>query len=180
MDQVFLVIRHKVKPEAISAYEAWLLRIIPAAAQYPGHLGVHVVRPPSGHDEYVNVLRFATTSDADLWQTSPERAGLVAEARPHLADTENIEVKSGIDYWFTPATVTKAPPRWKQWLVTTSVIWPLTMFVPLALEPMFKGVPALQTFGVRHGILASVIVGLVVYVVMPRYVRLLSPWFFKR
>jgi antibiotic biosynthesis monooxygenase (ABM) superfamily enzyme len=180
MDQVFLVIRHKVKPGAGSAYEGWLSRIIPAAAKYPGHLGMQVVRPPSGHDEYVNVLRFATALDADRWQNSPERAVFVAEAQALLADMENIEVKSGIDYWFTPPAVTKAPPRWKQWLATTSVIWPLTIVVPWAFEPIFKAIPDLQVFGVRHGILASVIVGLVVYVIMPRYVRLLSPWFFRR
>lgn len=180
MDQVFLVIRHKVKAEAIAAYEGWLARIIPAAAQYPGHLGVHVVRPPSGHDEYVNVLRFATAADAERWQASDERAKLVDEARPLLSELEDIEVKSGIDYWFTPPSITKAPPRWKQWLVTTSVIWPLTILVPWAMGPLFDTAPALQHFGLKQGILAAIIVGLVVYVVMPRYVRLLSPWFFRR
>lgn len=111
MDQVFLVIRHKEKPEAVSEYEGWLMRIIPAAAKHPGHLGVHDVRPPAGHDEYINVLRFETASDADRWQNYPERAGFVAEARPLLADMENIEIKSGIDYWFTPPAITRAPPR---------------------------------------------------------------------
>lgn len=180
MDQVFLVIRHKVKPEAITAYESWLSQIIPAAARYAGHQGVQVVRPPSGHDEYVNVLRFATASDAERWQTSAERAKLVAEVQPFLSELEDIEVKSGIEYWFTPPAVTKAPPRWKQWLVTTSVIWPLSILVPWAINPIFESVPALQRLGIRQGVLAAVIVGLVVYVVMPRYVRLLSPWFFKR
>lgn len=180
MDQVFLVIRHKVKPETVAQYENWLSRIIPAAAEFPGHLGVHVVRPPSGHNEYVNVLRFASGSDADRWQNSKERAGLMNEATSFLADIENIEVKSGIDYWFTPPTITRSPPRWKQWMITTSVIWPLTMLVPWATGPVFGAVPILNTYGVRHLLLASIIVGLVVYVVMPRYVRLLSSWFFKK
>ncbi len=179
-DQVFVAIRHRVKPEAVPAYEQWLARIIPAAAKSPGHLGIQVVRPPSGHDEYVNVLRFATGADADRWRASPERAVFMAEARPLFAEAENIEIKSGIDYWFTPPSVTRAPPRWKQWLVTTSVIWPLSIVAPLALEPVFEAVPVLGTFGVRQGALAFVVVALVVYVVMPRYVRLLSPWFFKR
>jgi uncharacterized protein len=54
-----------------------------------------------------------------------------------LDSDKSIDVKTGIDFWFTPPTVGKHPRRWKQWLVTTSVIWPLAMYVPLPLEQLF-------------------------------------------
>lgn len=72
------------------------------------------------------------------------------------------------------------PPAWKQWLITTSVIWPLTMVVPWAFGPMFRAFPALGSYGVSHGILASVIVAIVVWIVMPRYTRLVHNWLFSK
>jgi antibiotic biosynthesis monooxygenase (ABM) superfamily enzyme len=72
------------------------------------------------------------------------------------------------------------PPAWKQWLITISVIWPLTMVVPWAFGPLFKAFPALGSYGVSHGILASVIVAIVVWLVMPRYTRLVHNWLFRK
>jgi len=104
---------------------------------------------------------------------------LLADIRPELESDEQVEIHSGIDYWFTPPTPTsKQPTRWKQWLITTAVIWPLTMLVPYVLSPLFRLVPALDTWGIRHGLVAATIVGLVVYVIMPRVVRMVSKWLF--
>lgn len=70
--------------------------------------------------------------------------------------------------------------RWKQWLITTAVIWPLTILVPLLWWPLFQVAPVLETWGLRHGLVAATIVALVVYVVMPRVVRRVSPWLHHR
>ncbi|OAZ91427.1 hypothetical protein [Halomonas sp. G11] len=63
--------------------------------------------------------------------------------------------------------------------MTTSVIWPLTLLVPFLLTPLFALLPWLGMWGIRHGIVAACVVGLVVYVVMPRVVRLVAPWMFR-
>jgi hypothetical protein len=47
------------------------------------------------------------------------------------------------------------------------------------MEPLFLRFPELGEFGIRQGISALVIVGLVVYLIMPLYVRLIAKWFFK-
>ena len=88
-------------------------------------------------------------------------------------------IETGIDFWFTPQGQPQAL-RWKQWLVTTSVIWPLTIVVPWLLAPVFAAVPWLGTGGVRQGVVAALVVALVVYVVMPRYVRLIAGWLYSR
>lgn len=177
--QVFFVVQHRVRPGCAEDYERWLSRIIPVAASFPGHLGAQVVRPPKGRRDYVIVVRFASGDEATHWETSDARRALVAETHAWLETAETIDVKSGIDYWFTAPDSVGSPPRWKQWLVTTSVIWPLTILVPMALKPIFALAPVALHPLLQAGLIALSIVGLVIYVVMPNVVRILSPWFFK-
>ncbi|ABE59129.1 antibiotic biosynthesis monooxygenase [Chromohalobacter israelensis] len=176
-----LRIHHKIKPGAHERYETWLRQIIEAAGRFPGHQGVHILRPPAQGQDYEIAVRFAGEEDARRWRESNERRELMAAIQPELAQDERLEFLSGIDYWFTPpASDARVPVRWKQWLITTAVIWPLTLLVPLLWWPLFQAVPALQTWGLRHGLVAATVVALVVYVVMPPVARLASPWLHRR
>jgi antibiotic biosynthesis monooxygenase (ABM) superfamily enzyme len=172
---VFMV-RHRVSSGAEARYEAWLEKIVPKAATYPGHQGTHVVRPSVVGGEYVFMLRFATPDDARTWIESEDRRRLVAEVSDIIAKDETL-VRPGIDFWFTlPAE--KRPPAWKQWLITTAVIAPLTMVVPAVYAPLFDAVPWLSTYGVRHVLVAATIVALVTFLIMPRLVRALRRWLY--
>lgn len=172
---VFMV-RHRVKAGARPRYEAWLEKILRTANGYPGYQGRHVVRPSEPDGEYVIMLRFATHDDARGWIESDDRRGLVAEIR-ELIEADDTLLQGGIDFWFTLPTE-RRPPAWKQWLVTTSVIAPLTMIVPPLLAPLFEAARPLGAYGVRHVVTAAVIVAIVTFVVMPRYVRLLRGWLY--
>lgn len=175
-----IIIQHTIRPELKDRYETWLRQIIAAAARFPGHQGVHVMRPAEGNNTFKISVRFATNEDAETWLKSDIRQELISEIASALATEEHVEIKSGIDFWFTPPeSKAKQPTRWKQWLITTSVIWPLTMVVPLLYEPLFTAFPELGVWGVRHGIVAGTIVALVVYLIMPRVVRLVAKWLFR-
>ncbi|MEO9587851.1 MULTISPECIES: antibiotic biosynthesis monooxygenase [Marinobacter] len=175
-----IIIRHTVKPGHRDHYETWLRQIIAAAAQFSGHQGVHVVRPPEGHDTFEIAVRFSQPEEADTWLNSDVRRELVSDIVPALASEEQVEIQTGIDYWFTPPTSkAKQPTRWKQWLITTAVIWPLTLIVPMVFQPIFDQLPVLAVWGVRHGLVAAAIVALVVYLIMPRVVRLVANWLFR-
>ncbi|MCE8010967.1 antibiotic biosynthesis monooxygenase [Halomonas daqingensis] len=179
-DGATIQIHHRVRPGAADRYETWLRQIIEAAGRFPGHQGVHILRPPEGHHDYEIAVRFASDDDARRWRESAERRELMATIQGDLQQAERVEIVSGIDYWFTPPTpASRQPTRWKQWLVTTSVIWPLTIIVPLLWQPLFGLLPLLGTWGIRHGLIAATIVALVVYVVMPRVVKLVAPWLFR-
>lgn len=175
-EQVSFIIQHKVKPDHHEAYEDWLRKTIKEAARYSGHMGTHVTQPANGSELYEIVVRFASRGDAERWINSGTRRELIREVAPHILEPETLDIKSGIDYWFTGATRGKSPPRWKQWLVTVSAIWPLSMLLPVVLERLFGAVPALGTFGVRHLVSAMIMVGLLTYVVMPPYARAVSKW----
>lgn len=175
------VITHRVKASSVGDYEAWLQRIIPQAKSYPGHWGVQVIRPiGSGNSAYTVLLRFDTEAHAQAWMRSPERARLVDEVQAFLEDDEKFTVKSGLDFWFTPEEVrAKVPVRWKQFLITWSAIFPLVALIPLVLNPLLDAVGVSENRYVRVGFLTFCVVFLVVYVVMPRYTRLVHKWLFK-
>ena len=106
---------------------------------------------------------------------------MVEELEPLLERGEKIDTVTGIEFWFTPpasAGQKRAPPH-KQFLVTLSVIYPLTLVVPWALRPLGDVLPALQHVLLGRLLVAVVIVWLMTYVVMPRYTRLLSRWLYR-
>jgi len=175
-----LFIQHRVRRSETTRYERWLRVILTRAAEYPGHQGVHIIRPTEGDNEYSIVIRFATSADARRWVESQDRRQLVSQIADAIEQGDRLQIGSGIDFWFTPPPGTgKQAPGWKQWLITTSVIWPLTIVVPPLFNPLFAAIPALSGWGIKEGILAAVIVALVVFAIMPRYVKLVSHWLFR-
>lgn len=47
---VTLVISHLLDPQHSQRYEEWLGKIMPIAAEFPGHLGANVIRPAAGQN----------------------------------------------------------------------------------------------------------------------------------
>jgi antibiotic biosynthesis monooxygenase (ABM) superfamily enzyme len=178
-DMVTSVIQHEVKPGSGPQYEQWLKRIIPVAARFPGHQGVNVIRPPAGANGYTVTIRFDTLEHAEDWFRSEARQQLVAEVEPLLDRAEKIDTVTGLEFWFAPQSGQKHAPPYKHFLLTLSVIYPLTLIVPWALRPLLDAVPVLQHQLIDHIIVAAIIVGLMTYVVMPRYTRLMAKWLYR-
>ncbi|WP_445395939.1 hypothetical protein [Zobellella sp. An-6] len=177
---VSVLIRHRVRPQALGDYEHWLRKTIDVAAGFSGHQGVNIFKPTCGHTQYDIAVRFASRAEAEAWVQSRERQALLEEAEHYLELPDQVEISSGIDNWFQPLNPPpKQPTRWKQWLVTSLVIWVLTMVVPPVLSPLFEQVPPLGLWGIRHAISAGVIVGLVIYLVMPRLVPRIAHWLYR-
>lgn len=176
-EQVSFIIQHHVKPNHHAEYEQWLKKTILEAAKFPGHMGTHVARPTDGNDTYEIAVRFANRKYAEDWVNSQKRKDLILEVEDHIAEPEKLNIRSGIDYWFTAVTEGHvAPKRWKQWLTSVSVIWPLTVVIPTLLGPLFKALPFLGEWGVRQLVTAMAVVFMVVYVVMPPYTRAIAKW----
>lgn len=179
-DMVTLVIKHQVKPDAASRYEQWLKRIMPVAARFPGHRGVNVIRPSEGAASYTITIRFDTLEHAEDWLRSEARHALIAEVEPLLVSAETLQTVTGLEFWFAPpASAPRRARPFKQFLVTWSVIYPLTLLVPWALQPLVAGVPVLGERYVTHLVVTGIVVALITYVVMPRYVRLVAGWLYR-
>lgn len=96
-----------------------------------------------------------------------------------LLESEGLEFQTGLEYWFTPSggkTVHARP--YKQFLVTLSAIYPLTIVIPWLLRPVLR-LDGIHRLPALHGfIVTAFIVFLMVYVIMPRYTRLVAKWLF--
>jgi len=178
-DSVTLLIRHHVQADSVSAYEEWLKDIARVGKTFPGHQGVSIIRPHAAGAPYSILLRFDNHERLKGWIDSSQRHELVRRAEPWLAAVEESEIETGLEFWFTPPSVAPMRARpYKQFLITLSAIYPLTQIVPWLLQPALQIEP-LRRWSALPGIaIAVVIVALMVYVIMPRYTRLVARWLF--
>jgi uncharacterized protein len=176
---VTTVIQQRPKPDAIDRYEAWVKKITPVAQQFAGHRGVNVIRPHGESDAYTIVLHFDTVANLRGWLDSGVRARLVEEIRPFLHKTEDIDIKTGLEFWFTPPPGRRHAKPYKQFLVTLSAIFPLTVVIPWLLRPVFAWLPVLALPVVSQLVVAVIIVGLMTWAIMPHYTRLVSKWLYS-
>lgn len=178
-DSVTAVIQQQVKPGAVGPYEQWLNKIMPVAARFPGHRGVNVIPPATGTSTYTITIRFDSLAHAEDWFRSEARRQLMAEAAPFLAGDEKVDTVTGLEFWFRPPPGQKPAKRYKQFLLTLSVIYPLTLAVPPLVRRLLDPLPLLHNHYVEHLVASAVIVGLLAYVVMPRYTRLMAKWLYR-
>ena len=178
-DTVTAVIQQTVKPEAIAQYEQWLRRVMPIAARFPGHRGVNVIHPAPGTLQYTITIRFDSLAHAQDWFGSDARRQLIDEAAEFLDADERVETRTGLEFWFRPPAGQKPAKRYKQFLLTLSVIYPLTMLVPAVLHRLFDRVVPMPNYFGEHLIASAAVVALMVYAIMPRYTRLMARWLYK-
>jgi antibiotic biosynthesis monooxygenase (ABM) superfamily enzyme len=174
-----VVITHRVRGDRQADYESWLGEITPLSRAAPGHLDWHIVRPiPGATETYTVIIRFESAAHVKNWMDSGERKRLIEKVQPLLAGGDDFYVSSGLDFWFTPAGAkAKVPVRWKQYLITWSAIFPLALGVPHLVSPV------LGALGIANSLITTLavtalVVYLMVYVVMPRYTRLVQRWLF--
>ena len=105
-------------------YEAWVRATSDAASAFPGHQGVHLVRPRDGSRIYTLVFRFASAAHLQAWETSTERSACVQRAEELCTDTR-VDQLTGLEGWFdAPVPGLRPPPRWKMVIVTFGVAFP--------------------------------------------------------
>jgi len=147
-----------------------------ATLEFPGHMGVDVIRPAGDGRDYVVVFRFDNYEHLRAWQESDIRREMLKRAEPFREREPTYQTMSGLEYWFEAPGKPGAPPRWKQALVTVLGVWPLSALVPKLLHPLIGNLPTplKMLFG------AMGIVSLLTWVVMPLLVKLFDPWLHPR
>jgi uncharacterized protein len=177
--EVTSIIRHDVRKEDQAGYEEWLREIVPVASRFAGHRGVNVIRPVKGATEYTVILHFDTIDHLRGWLDSKERHELIEKALPKLTRADRVEIKTGLEFWFTPPSKPQLVRSYKQLLVTLSVILPLTIIIPPFLKLAFGRFSLWDVFLIRQFVTDLTMVALITYVIMPRYTRLIAKWLFK-
>lgn len=175
------VIRHCVAPKHREEYETWLKEIGEKGRGFEGHLGAHIIRPANNAREclYTTAVRFDTEENLLAWANSDTRAAHLKRIEHILLDGDNVEIHSGIAFWFTPQESPAQVRPWKQFLVVLSAIYPLVIVIPWLLEPLFGMLPKTGYFWLSKLVGSMCITGLMVYVIMPRYTRFVANWLYR-
>ena len=175
-----VVITHRVSQTQQPQYEKWLSEIGPVCKASLGLLDWHIIRPITGlTDIYTVIIRYDTQQNLKNWIESDHRKKLLLKIETLLANKEDVRINSGLDFLFSPVgEKPKTPVRWKQFIVTWSAIFPLVVSVPLLILPVLKWLNVPNNHLLDTLIVTGVVVSLMVYVVMPRYTKLVHRWLF--
>ena len=172
------VIIHTVRRGSRRRDAEWAKEILSAVSGYPGYLGREVILPTRGNRRYTIIVRFDNEERLRAWADSEARREFVGRAAELLEEGGRNEITTGVDFWFTPENA--RPPRaWKQFLLGTSVVYPLSLAIPHFLSPLFGVAPSLRHPLVSRLLVAVILTGLLTFVIMPRYTRLVRAWLYR-
>lgn len=174
-----VVISHKVSHANTPAYENWLTQIRDKVMHAQGFLDSHIIRPIAGLTEtYTVLIRFDTVENLNAWMHSDTRNQLISEVTPILIGNDDFQINSGLEFLFPSplANAPKPPKRWKQFLLTWSAIFPLVSIISglvgWLLATLQLDLPRLVVIF----FMTVIVVFCMVYIVMPRYTKLVKNW----
>jgi antibiotic biosynthesis monooxygenase (ABM) superfamily enzyme len=177
-EPVHIAITRRVRKECVGDFERALAEFARRSLAEPGARGVHCLYPPpgSGSTEYGVMRTFASPADRDAFYASPLYKEWVAQIAPWIeGDPERRELH-GLEAWFREPSL-PMPPDWKMALLTWIAVWPVSILVPAALNPLLG--PTFN-FYLGAGIIAAGIVVVLTWIAMPLLVRIAHGWLYPR
>lgn len=181
------IISHRVKPEYQAHYQAWLDKVQTNSQQFLGFIDRHVIAPIAGKTEtFTVILRFDNAQHLQTWLISTERRQLIDAVKPYLAEDDHYHIQSGLEFLFqpqpnpNPQLVELSPPPmpkpWKQFLLTWSAIFPLVTIISWLFEHLIKALNLPLHPLLSKLLITGAVVFMMVYVIMPRYTKLVKKW----
>lgn len=174
---VALIITHTIRAGEEKRYEVWLTDILGAVSNSPGYLGREIFRPAQGMRTYTSILRFDCSDNLNAWVESEVRSAYVNQVTDLLEKGDRHEIRTGIDFWFTPEGL-RPPKPWKQFILTLSAVYPLSLVLSRLIRALFPLAPALANPLISGLLVAASLTALLTFVIMPRYTRLMKWWLY--
>lgn len=180
--ETVLRIALKVQPQLNDDYYALTKKVIESLKSQPGCLSIQLLSQRCAEKNNEIVINFKNEDYAKGWLASNQGKSLLEMIRKVLEKKECLTIYRNSDCHncTEERTLSNKPTPWKQWVITTIVIWPLTILVPFLLKPLMQEFPALNVWGIRHGVIAATIVLLMVYLVMPIMIKATYRWVYKK
>jgi antibiotic biosynthesis monooxygenase (ABM) superfamily enzyme len=171
---VTVLVTRTVRAGCEADYEDWARGVADAAHAFPGHRGLHLVRPRDDSRVYTLVFRFDTAEQLAAWEASPERR-LWVERAASLCTDVRVQRLTGLEGWFeAPSPGLAPPPRWKMAAVTFAVAFPTIQTLQAVLGPPLAPLPA----PLRGAVVGLAMVLFMTYVAMPFVTRRLAGWLY--
>ena len=143
LEPVKIVLERRVRPGAEPQFEQSASSFMTTASRFPGLQGSSVFNFNSTGDYFIP-LRFASQAHLDNWRSAPEVLALCKLVDSISTATDQHQVKTGFETWFSVPSRSVAPavpPRWKMALVTWLALSPhviLSLLIPSALPMVIR------------------------------------------
>lgn len=185
-DPFNVVIARHVKEDQVQAYEKALHDWVPKSLEFPGHLGVLLVTPREGDDQYGAVLRFKDRATWEKFSAWPPYVDFKATIRTFLKEAPSERQLEGLEAWFNPDEKGKLPPKWKMAILTWVGVC-ISVFVFQKI--LIKGFRENVTLMGQHAALEetfffflgnALVVSALTWLVMPFLTSFFSSWIKKK
>jgi len=150
---VTVTVSRAIAPGREADFIRWSNQMIERAQAFPGSLGAGLLHPGPDGGEFHIVFRFADGLSLRLWERSPQRAALLAEAEQFVTSAR-VHRTVGVEDWFgMPARSEPHRSLWKR--IATDILWvyPVALIAAAFIAPMLSRVP----LGLRTLLTAGVI-----------------------
>ena len=167
---IHVAITRKVLPGKEQEFKDALHQFMGESFRHDGVHGASIISGPEGDDDReIGILRtFKNNAERDAFYRS-EHFKKWEEYASTITEQPVYRELNGLEAWFRSAA---APPRWKMALVTLCGVFPTSVLLNLTISPFIKDFPLL----IRLLIIASCMVGILTWVVMPALTRILKKW----
>ena len=167
---IHVAITRKIHPGKEEEFKAALRRFLGESFLHGGVHGAGMITSLPGADNgEIGILRtFADETERDAFYASQLFKDWEAYAST-VTDETVYRNLSGLEAWFRSPG---APPRWKMALLTLCGVYPTSLFLAFTVGPLVQDFP----LAVRSLVIASCMVGLLTWLVMPAVIKLAKKW----
>lgn len=174
---VTVVVSRTVFPGFEREYDEWVRRLVAAASEAPGNIGVTTLIPQKGKTGlYHVVLRFKDQLSVDKWEISAARQRLSSEA--DRFSRSHRQAATGLETWFSIPDCPQfdTPPHWKQAIITTLGVYVVSSVIIWVLVQLDLG----WNFFIENILVSALVVAALTWGVMPFLTRLVfRRWLYK-
>ena len=172
-EPIHIAVTRRVKPSCEAEFQRLLQEFFKTSFGQMGVQGASMLVPPPGSPtpEFGVLRTFANERERDDFYASPMFKAWEEKVKPLTEGQPAYRQLNGLEAWFRSPQ--NPPPRWKMALLTWVAVWPVSMAVPAALNPLMGQSMPNVLFA---GAVAGGIVLVLTWIAMPLLVRLARRW----
>jgi antibiotic biosynthesis monooxygenase (ABM) superfamily enzyme len=138
---VTVTVSRTIAPGREREFERWSDQMVERARAFPGSLGAGVLHPGPDGGDYQIVFRFVDGLALRLWERSPQRAVLLAQADQFVTGAR-VHRTVGVEDWFDlPARSEPRRPLWRRILTDVAWVYPVALFLSFFVAPQLARLP---------------------------------------
>ncbi|RWY46074.1 hypothetical protein [Mucilaginibacter gilvus] len=157
----------------VNEYENWRKIIDGALQAADGFLDKTELSPVADEPFISIVIRFRNKETAELWLKSDLRKDLLEQSQVITLSEKVESIHHNTNFWFQDSSLPAI--KWKQWVVTFTAVYPLTLTIPFLINTVLISLN-IDYFLLRSLVIAITVSGLMVFKIMPFMLKKFKKW----